>query len=191
MTSFYSPEELADLGLKEYGKDVLISRKASLYDTGNIRLGDHVRIDDFCLLSGHIRVGNYVHIAAGTMLFAGSEGITIGDYCGISSRCCIYAKTDDFSGEALGNPTMPEKYTHVTGARVDIGPFAQLGVGCVLLPGAVIAEGCSLGPMALVSRETEPWGMYYGNPARRMGQRSQKLTELARALEAEEAEKNE
>ena len=78
MNSFYSPEELKTLGLKEYGENVLISRKASIYGAGNISLGSNVRIDDFCLLSGKISLGNYVHIAVGSMLFAGSEGIVWG-----------------------------------------------------------------------------------------------------------------
>ena len=187
MSSFYSPEELAGLGLKAYGTDVLISRKASLYGVGNIRLGSHVRIDDFCVLSGHITVGNHVHIAAASLLFAGKHGINIGDYSGISSRCCIYAESDDYSGEALSNPTVPEKYTLVTGQTVNIGNHAQIGAGCTLLPGAEVADGCTLGAMSLLSRDTEPWGIYFGNPARRMGQRDgQKRLELARQLEAEE-----
>ena len=67
MDSFYSPEELKALGLKEYGEDVRISRKCSIYGAGNISLGSHVRIDDFCLLSGKISLGSYVHIAAGAI----------------------------------------------------------------------------------------------------------------------------
>ncbi len=186
MSSFYSPEELAGLGLKAYGSDVLISRKASLYGAGRISLGNHVRIDDFCVLSGEISIGNHVHIAAASLLFAGSHGIRIGDYSGISSRCCIYAESDDYSGEALSNPTVPEKYTAITGQEVRIGPHAQIGAGCTLLPGAEVAEGCTLGAMSLLSRDTKPWGTYFGSPARCMGERSKKRLELARQLEAEE-----
>ena len=54
MNSFYSPEELKSLELKEYGENVLISRKCSIYGAENIRLGSHVRIDDFCVLSGKV-----------------------------------------------------------------------------------------------------------------------------------------
>ena len=35
MNSFYSPEELKSLGLKEYGENVLISRKCSIYGAEN------------------------------------------------------------------------------------------------------------------------------------------------------------
>ncbi len=186
MNSFLSPGELAGLGLKAYGEDVLISRRASIYGAGEISLGSHVRIDDFCLLSGNILIGSHVHIAAGSMLFAGGDGISIGDYCGISSRCCVYSKTDDFSGRALANPTVPAEYAHVTGRHVRIGRFAQIGSGSTLLPGAELAEGAALGAMSLLSRETEPWGMYFGVPARRVGERSREMAELARRLEEEE-----
>ena len=71
MNSFYSPEELKSLGLKEYGENVFISRKCSIYGAENIRLGSHVRIDDFCVLSGKVELGNYVHIAASCRRRAG------------------------------------------------------------------------------------------------------------------------
>ena len=47
----YSAKELDALGLASYGKDVRISRKASLHNPSQIAIGAHVRIDDFCVLS--------------------------------------------------------------------------------------------------------------------------------------------
>ena len=110
MNSFYSPEELGALGLKEYGENVLISRKCSIYGAENIRLGSHVRIDDFCLLSGKVELGSYVHIAAGCLLFGGSAGIRFEDYSTISSRGAVYAVSDDYSGEHMTNPMVPEAF---------------------------------------------------------------------------------
>ena len=66
MTSFYTEEELKGLGFRHIGNGVCISRKASIYGAQNISLGDHVRIDDFCILSGRIEIGSYVHVAAYT-----------------------------------------------------------------------------------------------------------------------------
>lgn len=53
-TSFYTHDELAEIGFKSCGKNVLISRKASIYSPAKIEIGDNVRIDDFCILSGVI-----------------------------------------------------------------------------------------------------------------------------------------
>lgn len=47
-TSFYTNDELLDLGFQCVGSHVLISRKASLYGTKGMQIGDNVRIDDFC-----------------------------------------------------------------------------------------------------------------------------------------------
>ena len=95
MTSFYSEKELQKLGFKFVGQKVLISRKASVYGAENIHIGNNVRIDDFCVLSGKIGIGNYVHISASVLLFAGNAGIRINDYVSISSRSAIYAESDD------------------------------------------------------------------------------------------------
>lgn len=53
-TSFYSDEELQQMGFAHVGHDVMISRKASIYGASNIWIGNHVRVDDFCVLSGKI-----------------------------------------------------------------------------------------------------------------------------------------
>ena len=98
VNSFYTYEELQKMGLKELGENVLISRKASIYSPEHIKIGNNVRIDDFCILSGDIEIGNYVHIAAYVALY-GKNGIKIGNFCGCSARTTIYSATDDFSGE--------------------------------------------------------------------------------------------
>lgn len=74
--SFYSISELKLLGLKRLGQNVYISRKSSIYSPENISIGDNVRIDDFCILSGNITLGNYIHIAAYTALYGGEEGLS-------------------------------------------------------------------------------------------------------------------
>ena len=101
MTSFLSNEELMKIGFKSLGKDVLISRKASIYGAKNISIGSHVRIDDFCILSGNITIGDYIHVAAGCYLFGGKSGIEMKDFSALSSRSAVYADTDDYSGNAL------------------------------------------------------------------------------------------
>ena len=166
MDSFYSPEELRSLGLKEYGEDVRISRKCSIYGAGKISLG------------------SYVHIAAGAMLFGGSAGISFGDYSTISSRGAVYALSDDYSGEHMTNPTVPEEYTAVAEAPVEIGPHCIIGTGSTLLPGVTLGEGCSLGAMSLVNKSLPPWGIYAGVPARLLRPRSRKLLELCQEFES-------
>ena len=87
-TSFLSREKLMEIGFKSIGENVLLSRKASIYGPENIEIGNNVRIDDFCILSGKIKLGSYIHIAAYSALFGGEEGITMEDFTGLSSKVC-------------------------------------------------------------------------------------------------------
>ena len=178
MNSFYSNEELKKLGFMELGEDVQISRKASIYGASRIKIGNHVRIDDFCILSGKIILGNYIHIAAYTAMFAGDVGIMLKDFCGISSRSAVYAVTDDYGGEYLTNPTVDDKYRGVFAKEVVMEKHALIGTGCTVLPGVILGEGCSVGAMSLVNKSLDPWSVYVGTPARKMKNRSKKLLEM-------------
>lgn len=173
--SFLSKEELKTLGLKSYGTNVLISKKASLYNVGQISIGNDVRIDDFCILSGKITLGNYIHISAGTYLYGADVGIEMKDYSGISSRSAVYAISDDFSGNYMTNSMVNTEYRNVLEKCVTIEKYAIVGTNVTILPGANIAEGCAIGAMSLVNKETEPWGIYVGIPCIRIKERSKEL----------------
>ena len=90
VTSFFSELELNDLGLKSFGKNVQISRFARIYNAHEIEIGNNVRIDDFCILSGNIKLHNYIHISAHTILY-GKFGIEMEDYSGLSPRCTVFS----------------------------------------------------------------------------------------------------
>lgn len=165
-SSFYSEAELKKLGLKAFGKNVLISRKCSLYGADKMTLGHDVRIDDFCILSGHITIGNYVHIAAYSALYAGHAGIEIQDFCGVSSRCVLYAITDDYSGNSMTNPMVPDRYRKIQAGKIIFKRHALVGTGSTILPGVVLEEGTAVGAMSLILKSTLPWKMYFGIPAR-------------------------
>ena len=185
MSSFYTKEELKSVGFKYVGGGTLISRKASIYGAENISIGQNVRIDDFCILSGKIEIGNYVHIAAGVMLFGGEDGILLRDYVGISSRSVIYAASDDYSGQYMTNPTVPEQYRHIISKTVCMEKHVLIGTGCTVLPGVRIGEGTSVGSMSLVNQSLDAWGIYVGIPCRRMKERSKDLLLLERNMFAE------
>jgi len=179
-TSFYTEEELKEIGFKKIGKDVLISRKASIYSPENISIGNNVRIDDFCILSGKIRLGNFIHIAAGCYLFGGTEGIEMEDFTGLSSRVVIYSVTDDYSGEALTNPTVLEKYRNIILGKVEIGKHVIIGTAATILPNVKIGEGSAIGAMSLVTKDIPEWSIAVGIPAKVVNKRKKNLLELER-----------
>lgn len=178
MNSFYSQEELSLLGLKSYGKNVLISRKCSIYSGNKISIGNNVRIDDFCILSGKITLKNNIHIAAYTALYGGEKGIFINDFANISSRVSIYSISDDYSSNTLTSPVVPEKYKNVISEKVIIGKHSIIGSGCVILPGVVLKEGSAFGALSLINRSSNKWSINAGIPFKQIKKRSKNLLVL-------------
>lgn len=183
MSSFYTDEELKNLGLKSYGKNVLISRKCSIYSPQKITLGNNVRIDDFCVLSGNIKIHDYVHISAYVGMFSGSSNIEIGSYSAISSRNVIYAESDDYSGRTMVNPMVPEECRGVESANVSIGEHTIIGTGGTILPGVTIGEGVAVGAMSLINHDLEAWGKYAGIPCRKIGEREKELLKYLKYIQ--------
>lgn len=190
MNSFYSQEELLQLGLKDFGNDVRISKKTSFYGIENITIGNHVRIDDFCILSGNITIQNYIHIAAGTLLYGGSEGIELQDFCNISSRVAIYAVSDDYSGTGLTNPMVSDSYKQLINEKVIVERHTIIGSGCTILPGVTLGEGSAFGAMSLINKTTEKWGIYIGIPAKKIKDRKKEILELEKKFLKEESRKS-
>lgn len=178
--SYYTHDELLMLGLVKVGKEVLISKKASLYNRQFISIGDHVRIDDFCILSageGGIEIDNYVHIAPFCSLI-GMGKIKMHDFSGLSSRVSIYSSNDDYTGQFLTNPTVPAQYTGVSHADVVLGKHVIIGSGSVVLPGILIEEGAAIGSLSLVTKNCRAFGIYSGVPARFIKERKRDLLKL-------------
>jgi acetyltransferase-like isoleucine patch superfamily enzyme len=176
----YSDEELAGLGLGTVGRNVRLDRSAIILNPAGIRIGDHVRIDAFCLISAFgagVSIGSHVHIAAGVYIFGGG-GVTIDDFAGVSARSIIYSANDDYSGEHLTGPTLPPEFTAVSSAPVRIGRHAVLGAGSVVLPGVVVGEGAISGALSLVKQDVSPFTMVAGTPAREVMSRSRRLLQL-------------
>lgn len=175
---YLSSEEIAKLGFKSVGKDVKISDKAIIYDCEQIEIGDHSRIDDFCLISGTVVIGKYCHITPMCMIAGGRPGVYLDDFVTIAYGVKIYSQTDDYSGKTLTNSLIPKQYKKEILLPVNLNRHVIIGANSTVMPGVSIAEGCSVGAMSLVNKSTEPWGIYFGVPAKRMKERLRDLLTL-------------
>lgn len=176
--AFLTEDQLKNIGFKHIGANVKISDKCSIYNPEEITIDDNSRIDDFCLISGVIRIGKNVHIAAYCNLAGGISGITMDDFSGLAYGCHVFTQSDDYSGETMTNPTIPKKFKKETFKAVSIGKHVIVGTKSTILPGVVISEGCSVGAMSMVTKSTKPWGIYFGIPAKRIKERKMDLLEL-------------
>ena len=179
MSNFLSEKELAELGLKAYGKDILIGRHVILYSPSQLTLGDHVRIDDFTIISGKVTISSYIHVSQFCGIYGGDEGIVMEDFSGLSAKCSVYAVSDDYTGHSMTNPMIPAKYKPTSISKaVHIGKHAIIGCNSVVLPGVDIPEGAAVGSLSLVTRSLEPWSISTGIPAKKKSDRAKDILDL-------------
>jgi len=176
--SYYTEKELKNLGFKYIGKNVKISNKASIYNHDKIEIYDNSRIDDFCVISGKIKIGKNVHITPQCLVAGGEKGIVFEDFTTISYQVQVFTQSDDYSGTTMVNSTIPVKYKNEYKDPVKLGMFSVVGAGSIIMPGVTLAEGTSVGAMSLVLKSTDPWGIYVGVPAKRLKDRKKDLLQL-------------
>ena len=184
MNDFLSDAELTRAGFAAVGERVQVSRRALLLRPDRVRLGSDVRIDAFCVLAASdegIDVGSWVHISAYTSIL-GRRAAVIGDFCSISVRCSIFTSDDDYSGETLVNPTVPDALRGTRHAPVRVLAHTVVGAGSVILPGVTIGPSAAVGALTLVKDDVPEFAIVAGNPLRRLGTRSPAHIEAARRL---------
>lgn len=181
-SSFYSREEIDEIGFGSVGENVLVSKKASIYNAQHMRIGNNVRIDDFSILSGEIELHDFIHIAAGAYLFAGDAGIIMHNFTCVSSRSAVYAISDDYSGEFMTNSMVPEQYRNLIKRRVVLEEHVLIGSGCTILPGVYAGKGSASGSMSLIIHDMEPFSLYVGIPARKIKDRNRIMMDMEKKL---------
>ena len=184
---YISSEQLSLIGFRSLGENIRISDKASFYNPSNISIADNARIDDFCILSagkGGIFIGKYVHVAAYCCLI-GNESIILNDLSGISSRVTIYSSTDDFHGDAMAHPTIPEEYRKVVSKPVVLHKHALVGSGSTILPGVTLHEGATIGAMSLVTKDCDSFSINAGIPSKKIKNRKRNLLDIEKKFVAD------
>lgn len=176
--AYYMQEELEKFGFKYLGKNVKISTKASVYDCEKIEINDNSRIDDFCVISGKIKIGRFVHITPQCLVAGGEKGVVFEDFTTLAYGVKVFTQSDDYSGETLTNSLIPKKYKNEFKKEVIIKKYSIVGAGSIIMPGVILAEGTSVGAMSLVLKSTKPWSIYIGVPARRLKDRKKDLLKL-------------
>ena len=97
------------MGFRKLGKRVQISDRASTHNADQIEIGDHSRVDEFCVLSGRVTLSRNVHIAVFCNLAGGEAGIEIDAFSGLAYGATVFTQNDDYSGETLLGPTIPDQ----------------------------------------------------------------------------------
>lgn len=165
------------------GSDVQIWPMAKIVGPESVALGDSIIIDDYAFIVGGegTTIHSFVHIASFVSITGGGR-FTIGSFSGLATGARIVTGTDDFGGGGLAGPTVPNKFRNAKRSFVDIGSHVIVGANTVVLPGVTIGEGATIGASSLVTKDCEPWTVYFGSPARAVRRRP---PETIRLLESQ------
>lgn len=180
---YLSEEAIEKIGFKSHGKNLRISDKAVFYRPERIELGNNIQIDDFCIIANNIKMHNNIHIAAGTYLLSGPNSvIELEDFTGVAFQSLILTNSDDYHGDFMTNPTIPFQYRRIEEKSTILRKHSLVGMGSKIMPGVEIKEGTSIGAMSLVTKTTKPWKIYFGVPARIIGDRNNNILNLEKEL---------
>ncbi|HVI74260.1 MAG TPA: acyltransferase [Anaeromyxobacteraceae bacterium] len=138
----------------------------------NFSIGDYSQIDDFVFINAgkSCRLGRFVHVCSFVSIIGGGEFV-LEDFAGLSAGCRVITGTDDYRGPYLTNPTIPREFTNYAVSHVTIREHAIVGTNVVIFPGVTIGEGAAVSASTVVRRDLPAWGVYAGDPLRKIGQR--------------------
>lgn len=150
--------------------DIEESRRGTL-----IQIGPRTTVDAFVKIkpaggSGDVVIGADCAINSGVVMYTGN-GIVIGDAVLIAANCTLAPTNHEFGDS---DRRIRDQGFQPSRGGIVIHDDVWLGANVVVLDGAVIGKGCIIAAGAVVRGELEPYSIYAGAPARRVGPRSPK-----------------
>lgn len=128
----------------EVGKDFLMERAVIIKGAGELKIGDHVGIGSFSLLT-----------CAG--------GVTIEDYVMISTGCRVIS-----SNHRVPPVGEEARFAGHRNARVHLKRGCWLATNAIVLPGVTVGEGAVVIAGSLVTKNVPDYAFVGGVPARVM-----------------------
>jgi acetyltransferase-like isoleucine patch superfamily enzyme len=144
----------------------------SIKGTG-ITIGEHVVIDAFVKIkpaggSGDVTIGAYSVINSGCVLYTGN-GIRIGVGVAVAANCTFAPTNHEFLSKDV--PIRKQGFRPSKGGII-VQDDVWIGANCVILDGAIIEAGAVIGAGSVVRGRVGAYGIYAGQPMRKIGMRT-------------------
>lgn len=117
-------------------------------------IGDNCNINAHCLIEDDVRIGNNVTIKSGVYLW---NGITIEDNVQIGPNVTFV------------NDIYPRAKAPFKLMKLLIEKFASIGANSTILGGITIGQYSLIGAGSVLTKNTPPYSLWYGNPAQHKG----------------------
>lgn len=170
--------------LKFCGQNVRINGLAKIAKPEVVELADNCRLGDFSFIYGGqgVRIGKYVDFQPHTRIWGGGVCL-IGDRVstgpGTTFLTATYSHEDGkFMVDGIGDDA-----SLMQGGLCEIGHDVYIGANSVIMP-VKVGEGAVIAAGSFVTHNLKPWGIYAGNPAKRIGWRDKPSEEQMKWIES-------
>lgn len=158
--------------LKRCGEGIRLMPLAKIANPSVVELGDFCRIRDFVFIwgGGGVKIGKYTDVQPHVVVWGGGvlevgDRVSIGPGSVLLTAIYLYKeglKMVDGLGEESANPLY---------GKLIIQDDVYIGANCTLMPNITIGEGAIIGAGSFLNKNAEPWGVYVGSPAKKIGTR--------------------
>ena len=157
--------------LRSCGEGVKIYPLAKIAFPHLVDLGNYCKIRDFAFIfAGEgVKIGEYTDVQPHTVIWGG--GLTIiGDRVSTGPGTVFLSATYSYKKGLKMVDGLKEGETERLGGKLVVGNDAYIGARSVIMP-VTIGEGVVIGANSFVNKDCEPWCIYFGSPARKIGRR--------------------
>jgi UDP-2-acetamido-3-amino-2,3-dideoxy-glucuronate N-acetyltransferase len=155
---------------------------------GNARVGRFTIVEENCLVGALTAIGDFCKLMPGTVIgadcriddYANTSGaVVLGYGVMVKRQACVTQGIIAEDRSFLGPGIMVIHEQHVSWRRpgvkkvsrgIRIGSGAVVGGSALLLPGVDIGHNAWVAAGALVTKHCDPYGMYVGRPAKKVGE---------------------
>ena len=146
-----------------FGRNFHAGRNVFLWAKNEIVIGDNFYIGRYSYIESDALIGNNVIIANYVCL--------VGRYdhnyqqVGTPIRLSSQLRNKDYNWKGLN-------------LKITIGDDVWIGVGSIILSGVTIGKGSIIAAGSVVTKDVEPYSIYGGNPAKKIGSRFESEEQL-------------
>ena len=160
--------------LKSCGEGVKVYPMAKIVSPNCVKIGDNTRLCDFSFIhpeGGTIEIGRYCDFEPYSLIW-GAGKMKIGDFVNFGPGMKIMGNLYDYKIGDIMVGTVEQTHAGIIAPELVIEDHVYFGADVTVL-GSVhyIGEGALIGAQTLVNRDLEPWGVYVGSPAKKIGER--------------------
>ena len=158
--------------LKKVGAGVQLMPLAKICKPAMVEIGDHSRVCDFVFIWGGrgVRIGKHCDIQPHATIWGGGA-LDVGDRVSIGLGSVLLTAVYSHAGGLKMVDGLPDDEAKALYGKLTIGTDVYIGASCTVMPEIIIGEGAILGASSFVNKDCEPWGIYVGSPAKKIGER--------------------